>query len=148
MAGRSSGVYIASSVSKGKGNADHGFSCVACHGRTSVLETRSARGGIRRRRVCLRCGKRMTTVEILSATPGHPGSGPMIAVSRRSLQRIALITEAALVRAGEPRQVRSEGEAGRPVSVPVHVPADDRDLGISDADLDPADLDSDLEGEA
>ncbi len=43
------------------------MTCEACHGTTTVIDSRSQRSTIRRRRKCDKCGFRFTTYEISDA---------------------------------------------------------------------------------
>lgn len=82
--------------------------CPCCHGNaTKVLESRSVREGIRRRRECLDCGNRLTTIELI-AYQGSPGGNlsvnktlkqtyaPEIDELEEILQAISEIASAAL----------------------------------------------------
>lgn len=40
--------------------------CLKCGGATSVTDTRNSSSGIRRRRACLSCGARVSTVEVVT----------------------------------------------------------------------------------
>lgn len=42
-----------------------GVACTNCGGRTGVRDSRPTTGGIRRRRICLTCGARLTTMEVV-----------------------------------------------------------------------------------
>lgn len=39
------------------------MNCLYCNGSTIVIDTRPTKSGIRRRRKCLDCGERFTTIE-------------------------------------------------------------------------------------
>lgn len=79
---------------------EQGFRCPSCGEQTRVKETRALQGGgLRRRRICPGCRAKFTTAELLVATDWAKqvrSKGPVVAVRKRDLRRIADIAMGAL----------------------------------------------------
>jgi len=64
------------------------IACPSCGTQTGVRETRAVDGGIRRRRLCPKCGHRLTTIEAVVARSGARPGGDVVVVSRKKLREL------------------------------------------------------------
>lgn len=62
------------------------YPCGVCGGKTGVIDSRSSPEGIRRRRKCVSCGERITTMERVY-TPGM-GSNPKVSAAMETARRL------------------------------------------------------------
>lgn len=69
--------------------------CPVCGARTTVVETRSVGGGIRRRRRCMTsgCSGKVTTVEIVVSAARDFVGGDIVYVPSRHITRLKKIVE-------------------------------------------------------
>lgn len=66
------------------------IACPSCGSETSVLETRVATSYARRRRICksIKCGEKITTMEVVIHNPRNDQGGEIVMVRRDQLARL------------------------------------------------------------
>src|SRR4026209_2442857 len=69
-----------------------GTRCPRCGSDTSVLETRANRGSLRRRRRCLHCPGRVTTIELAAPDYSKLNTTELIAMPSRAAAGVEIVS--------------------------------------------------------